>query len=906
MLLNALGIVCILAAFLYYFLTSASIADPVRIQTSGVSWKAREHGREAIRFFAAGAPQAVGKDGGSNVKLTAADHLYSTPYWSFETLWMHKLLVQLPAEELERIEKLTVTVGAETLEATGDEVRAWPSVDPLLKSKDLFLAIPLPARTSSVPWLGARPLNWPGDSVYWRTTAQYALVPMVLLIFAIWRAGGVSPLVSRAETTSPIAHQGANAPRSPGLWNWTGVVFLIGSLIFLEFRDPYYFTQCDSLTECLPMILTGMRAFWQGDFPDYNPFLFGGSALAGLGVYGLTYPPLHLSYAIARHLLGNEFATIEVFVMLHLAGGFLLTRLLARQLSMSALPANLVALACVLSGASLIMGRSWFNFIPLTVWLPLTFLGVVRLVRGPVTWKWIVGMALVLGMPVHVGFSQLAMYIVGFFGVAVVWLCCCGDIPRRRIFAVLSSLVLSAAIATPLAYQQWLSVEGMDRPPADATGIAMGLSAMLLPYPLVEARLPSNWGNVNVHLLGHFYFFGGLLAWLFLFHLAELAVHRPGRREWAGQVWTVCAVVALWLGLGQAFGLWELASNLPVIGFISRHPLRLMPFIVFFTSIVGGLVLERLLRKHSWRRLELWIAVPALALLALHVVQCRTAFHIDRFTPYPALPAMVAEKFWITEPPKQVTGRVLRWGPHSDNEGFGRIMPASLAAAYELPSIEGTCALLENNSFVARLHGRVVAQPLPALRAYGIRWHLIQAPDEFTPVGTPFTSSWRVEVIAMRDKLNEKLDLTEPFVRATPAAGIDGIELYELPGTDPLAFACDEPARAVSRLPSAVKEKAALPLKFRGGGVEVDVSGFSKGQWITVNFLRRPEGEMEAFLDGEKVPHQADMWERIVVRIPVEGGTLAIRYVRPWGTGFLWALLPVCAGGGLMLVKREN
>ena len=109
-------------------------------------------------------------------------------------------------------------------------------------------------------------------------------------------------------------------------WNWACLLFLIGSLVFMEVRDPYYFTQTDTVNECLPMILVGMRDVWRGEFPEYNPYILFGTPLASLGMYGLTYPPLYLSYAIARHLLGNEHATMEVFVIMHLLAGFFLTR----------------------------------------------------------------------------------------------------------------------------------------------------------------------------------------------------------------------------------------------------------------------------------------------------------------------------------------------------------------------------------------------------------------------------------------------------------------------------------------------------------------------------------------------------------------------------------------------------
>ena len=58
---------------------------------------------------------------------------------------------------------------------------------------------------------------------------------------------------------------------------------------------------------------------WEGTFPDWNPYVFMGSPLLRWAIWSFTYPPQGLSYAIARHLLGNEFATMEVFAALHLS-----------------------------------------------------------------------------------------------------------------------------------------------------------------------------------------------------------------------------------------------------------------------------------------------------------------------------------------------------------------------------------------------------------------------------------------------------------------------------------------------------------------------------------------------------------------------------------------------------------
>src|SRR5437879_12164784 len=119
------------------------------------------------------------------------------------------------------------------------------------------------------------------------------------------------------DVRPPSGRLGGDRP-----WNLMGWAFLVGGFAFLQRLEPYYFTQDDALVGELPGILLGCRSLWQGVFPDWNPYVFLGAPLASIGFWAITYPPQLLAYAIARHVLGDEFATLEVFAALHLVAGF--------------------------------------------------------------------------------------------------------------------------------------------------------------------------------------------------------------------------------------------------------------------------------------------------------------------------------------------------------------------------------------------------------------------------------------------------------------------------------------------------------------------------------------------------------------------------------------------------------
>ena len=100
---------------------------------------------------------------------------------------------------------------------------------------------------------------------------------------------------------------------------------------------------------------------------------------------------------------------------------------------------------------------------------------------------------------------------------------------------------------------------------------------------------------------------------------------------------------------------------------------------------------------------------------------------------------------------------------------------------------------------------------------------------------------------------------------------------------DPLAFAAGNPRQA-------------LPLRFDGAGIDVDVRGLSSASPVVVNFLWYPK--MKAAVDGQEVECSRDDWYRITVGVPAGAKVLEIRYRPDWRKGIIFGLTLV----GLSLV----
>jgi len=235
-----------------------------------------------------------------------------------------------------------------------------------------------------------------------------------------------------------------------------------------------------------PACLLGCRSLWAGTFPDWNPYVFLGAPLATIGFWAITYPPQLLSYAIARHVMGNEFATLEVFAALHLVAGFVAMRHLCRRVGMGPMTGNLAALSFVYAGCILIMGRSWQPFIANAVWLPLLGIAVQRFREGPVGWRWILGVGLVLGLAYHSGFPQIVAILGMFLVVAVATIAYADRLPLRRLAALAQRYCWALACQRRWLIHHLGMSGGLARFVPEENGVYPALHAAVFPYPLAK------------------------------------------------------------------------------------------------------------------------------------------------------------------------------------------------------------------------------------------------------------------------------------------------------------------------------------------------------------------------------------------------------------------------------------
>ena len=783
--------------------------------------------------------------------------------WVHTGQWVRGIRIAIPKAEAARFEGLNVKFAEKEFGFSRESYAPFRDAAASDASVDVY-EFPDHVRSATSAWSAFQGVrNWRSDGAVCLHLFARTAPFLGVVLFLIARRTRLSAWAFRFLTETAPARVSSPA------WDVAGVVALVAAFAVLEYRQPFYFAQDDVMAAELPVIVYGMRSVWAGHWPEYNPLIYLGGPLASVGMFQFTYPPAYVAYAVARFGLGNEFLTAEVYAALHLLAGYGVTRLLAGRLGMARPAAVVTALTFVLAGSSIIIGRSWSGSLGNVVWLPLLMLALRQMTLGPVGWKWVLGTGLTVGMFFQQGFVQYAAFACGFFLAGAVYLAATRAVPVRRALLAIPVLVVGGGLTTPLLYNQMLLMSTTVRGYSGLGSITTHLAALVVPYPLVEFRHPLGWGNYDVDRFGHMFFAGGLLIPLcvvegFLF-VAGLSWDR---RLWAGRVWLLLAVLAFVLTLGEDGGLWTIGSELPLIDSLFRYPFRVLPAFTLFSCLAGGLTLDRVFRA-SPRGVDVTVGALAVVVLGYHVWHLTTAMYTYPFRPFPP----VSEE-WKPVAEDAAEGRhrfLAQYIERSSRPDFGLVLPANLPMVYDLPAFDGYSPLNETNTFRgirAKIQESDPPEAAELVRRYGIRW-VADSRAKLPPVGR----DTRPEATRNR----AIFDLLRPQLKPVHLGG--SVELFELPGADPLGFAVSHPERP-------------LPVKFGGLGVDLDVGCVLPGDRVTANFLWYPT--IRTYLDGVEVPCEKDEWHRIRVDLPRAGERLHVRCEPPWRKGLL-------IGAGLVL-----
>ncbi len=714
-------------------------------------------------------------------------------------------------------------------------------------------------------------LNGPGDGdlAFRALTFPLLLVAgLGLLVF------GPGRWLGRAEQAGrPLVPTTSGDPARL-IWPAFGLGVVAAALFLVEATDSYYFAQDDNLVQFLPVMLEGCAQLNHDYWPDYNPYQLLGAPMASLGIYALSYPPLWLSCLVADGILGLDVALLEVYAGLHLGLGFIATYALGRSQGLSATLAVALALSFMLSGFFLIGGRSWHYMLPVALWLPALLLSAATLARTTRPWRWIGASGLAIGLFFHAGNAQMWSYGV-LAWAAVIGLGCLGrHCPPRRLAWAVGAFVIGLGVAAPLLVPQFVFVQTMLRQAAAGNGIWNGLPALLLPYPLVDLGHPNGWGSAGFGSMSPFYYSGTILtvagAVAVTASLAQVLRYRLQRPDWHRRCWAILALVALWLAIGEAAGLWSLLAGLPVFHHFT-HPFKLLPYLVLFLNLAGAVALMRWLpRRFGW---HLAVALGVAGLMLFNTGLARQAFHHYGDDPFPALPAPIAQALRAEE--DGLGPRLLSVAPFRSPEiGYAASLAHNLSTRQRFPALDGYGSMLWFSPGNRAALARMADQPEAARRAYGVRWLL----------------RWRggAEADGRSPRTSPMAEAYAPaFAGAPVAASAGDLVLYDLGPADPLAFLAERPQEA-------------LAVRAEGPRLVVELPPANGSRTVVLNFLRRPGSHVSA--DGETLDVGTDAWGRVRVEVPPGAQSVVLGHDGGWGRGLFFAVVLILVGTAIAVV----
>lgn len=700
-----------------------------------------------------------------------------------------------------------------------------------------------------------------------------------------------------------------NAGLQGWLWFVAGFVALACAFVWLERRSPYFFAQDDNLAQFLPVIMQGCQGlFEEGHFPTYNPNQFAGAPTSSIGTYALTYPPTYLSYAIAKYGLGLPQATIDVFCILHLLLSYPVVVRLLRLMGCGPAISTTGSLSFVLQGYFLIAGRSWFYMCPTALWAPCLFLMAEGMRRRQNSKAWTLLTGLIIGAYFHSGNVQMWIYAMVLWCILLaIWLWA-DAISMQSLWRIGGALIVGFGVALPLFVPQFFETWNAKRIVGGAS-IDSSALGLLLPWPLFRANQtgPGLFGSKDNEYIGQLVYSGTTFVALSLIVIASWFSHRWTRRTYRDNAYAPLGFIAFASALGQMGLIWYVFSKAPIFCKFAQ-PNKFVPFFTLFAVMIGGVVLERILRRRPSRGwIEGLIAVVTIGLLAYHVSLPIPAFYTYGFAPFPEpLEPLLANR--------NLDRRVITLAPYRDPSAlFGR-MPIN-----NLPTAQGLLGLVGYDPLVMRkapaismmsnlghqesygfwgnwqsgdlrdtpLTMEEKRQRIAALRAYGVDTVFVYG-EKNQP---PFERGKTNYIFYRGDEyLWQMLDAVGSMnsQERTVVAQWDWGFLFHLTDADPIAFLEQRP----SKLPQKIR--------FSTCGASVDIEGAKANEQLVINVIDEPgQTYLRAYVDGEATPITVDSWMRVRIGLPTGAKKVELRYEPPF---LKWLIIGIGVGlAGIVL-----
>ena len=612
---------------------------------------------------------------------------------------------------------------------------------------------------------------------------------------------------------------------------------VVGVLLLMEGKNPYYFLQDDNRDMFLPMFTHAFDALKNGQLALYDFHQFLGTPDLAIGQTGVMYPPMYAAIGASLLLFGHVFAGIDLLVCFHLVVGAAGMYFLVRTLDLSRTAACFAGFSWALCSYVVYFGDSWVVYTALAAWLPFLLAGAARMLRkpGPGPTAILVAAGTILFL---VGYPQNFLYGILFEILFLLLLAAsgyAGEVGRLRALkrvlpwyglVFTATTVACAPLLLPMLEQMSISASRSAVLPYNAFTQGGALvkdvwKGLIDPFTqgvsLNSAQLYSFVGRpllvmaMIAFLLGAARFARALAPRAFAPESASATAE--GRPLLA--IWIASVPLAVF-GFLWATNTW-IAPLLYMVPILNRFrwPQRLLVFCLFFLILLGAAGMQVLIdRALLWksddttgRKPHGWIPwqqlVAAGSILLILGLQVYDLSHLYLDYPRKVLKTM-SEPLPLSEPFAATIGseRLASVGFDIGTAWSARTLGYNYAAQWGLYHFAGyeTFVSQDNSSHTLGLNydamlGRnggaaaeISADMLAKLRVWGVRWYV-------APAGKP--SAWLAAMVPTASddyRILYRDDRAVPmaFVLEGTEAQADGVDL-EI-GTNALTVRTDRAA----------------------------------------------------------------------------------------------------------------
>jgi hypothetical protein len=668
-----------------------------------------------------------------------------------------------------------------------------------------------------------------------------------------------------------------------------GAVLVVILFYLTQKIQPFYFTEDDNFSQFLPVILTAMESFFRdGRIHTWNPYQLLGSPTVEVGVYSLTYPFTYLSFLVAKYFYGNKFATLEVFAFFHIFVGYWVTYLMLRLRNIRASIATAGALTFMMSGFTLIAGRSWYYMLPGLVWIPFLFLLLSTLPTHKISGRWIALTGAAIAIYFHAGNAQMWVYSIGFWFIAFLL----NSVSKKSFIPELCSvglaLCIGIALCMPLALPQSLFLSDIARDGGGGMGIYDAFLFLFIPYPFSQFLGFKNSSPLeSLYYVGTWFPLFGMLSLASAITLLKSLLKQPchNLRNWCGtHTFSICLVIVLLFALGIQGHVWTFFAKFPLFSKFN-HPFKFLQLVSFFFMMSGAVYIENSLSRQA--NFGKWcgrtLSVLVFGTLAYSVSNSKLSFFTFGDAPYPTLPAELTTHLL---PKDELPGRVLTFATNRDpSSQYVLGLPHNFPSVYGVHSMLGYDPLVGNKpENLFELMDTLRPNLAEGFRELGIRWVLVHRS------GQDILTGKNKETMLSFNAAEIFQDMLPDLVLMLKLPDLD---LYENVRAKPLVF--------WEHADSALNE-----VEFKGQGVTIKVpsSKISTDNLIVNVLFRKNFG---ASVNSERVAIKKDPYGRILIpRVP-PGATVELLYSPPWGLAFFISTLLLGLGTlGYVLAKKLN